>query len=90
MRRRLESRGFSLDVSPPAINWLAEMGYDPAYGARPVRRAVRQHLLNPLALALIGGDDAAARRSVHVRLGADENGLEISVGATDEEVTGSV
>ena len=34
----------------------AEAGYDPAYGARPVRRAVRDHLLNPLARSLIGHD----------------------------------
>ena len=60
---RLADQKHSLHVAPAAIEWIAEAGYDPAYGARPVRRAVRQHLLNPLARALIGadggGDDGA-------------------------------
>jgi len=57
VRERMVDKGLPLHVSDGAIEWLAEAGYDPAYGARPVRRAVRQHLLNPLARALIGHDE---------------------------------
>lgn len=51
---RLGDRALPLHVSNEAIEWLAAAGYDPAYGARPVGRAVRSHLLNPLAKAIIG------------------------------------
>lgn len=60
VRDRMVDKQMALHVSDGAVEWLAEAGY-PQYGARPVRRAVRQHLLNPLARALIGheggGDD---------------------------------
>mmetsp|Transcript_13663 Transcript_13663/g.32655 ORF Transcript_13663/g.32655 Transcript_13663/m.32655 type:complete len:510 (-) Transcript_13663:306-1835(-) len=52
---RLAEQGLHLRASRQAIGWIAEAGYEPAYGARPVRRAVRQHLLNPLARQLIHG-----------------------------------
>jgi len=54
VRERLRGRGLRLGVSPGALSWLAGVGYDPAYGARPVRRAVRQYVLNPLAQELLG------------------------------------
>ena len=37
VRTRLGARGLALHVSPSAVDWIARMGYDPAYGARPVR-----------------------------------------------------
>ena len=58
VERRLGQHALSLEVSEPAVSWLSEVGYDPAYGARPVGRAVRQHLLNPLARALISQEAA--------------------------------
>jgi ATP-dependent Clp protease ATP-binding subunit ClpB len=57
VRERMADRKLHLHVSDTAVEWLAEAGYDPQYGARPVRRAVRQHLLNPLARALIGHEE---------------------------------
>ena len=57
---RLAERQLGLHVSNGAIEWLAAAGYDPAYGARPVGRAVRSHLLNPLAKAIIGHADGAS------------------------------
>ena len=65
MRERLEEKALTLHISGGAIEWIAEAGYDPAYGARPVRRAVRQHLLNPLARALIG-HEAEGDEPTHV------------------------
>jgi len=62
---RLSERHLELHVSGGAVDWLAQAGYDPAYGARPVRRAVRQHLLNPLARAIIG-HEAESTDGMHV------------------------
>ncbi len=53
--RRLEERKISLSLSDAAKLHLAEVGYDPQYGARPLRRAIQRELLDPLALALLAG-----------------------------------
>ena len=52
---RLQTREITLDVTPAALRFLADRGWDPAFGARPLKRAVQRHLLDPLAEALIGG-----------------------------------
>jgi len=54
VRALLREREMELLVTPAAVQRLADAGYDPAYGARPVRRALRHHLLDPLAQVLIG------------------------------------
>ena len=83
LRGRLRARSLALKVSPAAVRWLADAGYDPAYGARPVRRAVRQHLLNPLAQALIA--DGAARDGARVLVdAAAAGGLSLRVRADSE------
>ncbi|OQA39238.1 MAG: Chaperone protein ClpB 1 [Chloroflexi bacterium ADurb.Bin325] len=51
----LEGQGLELELSPAAAAFLAEKGYDPAYGARPLKRAIQEHVQNPLALALLSG-----------------------------------
>ena len=55
LHERLEARQLDLEVSDSAINVLAREGYDPAFGARPVRRAIRQLIEDPLAYELIAG-----------------------------------
>jgi ATP-dependent Clp protease ATP-binding subunit ClpB len=58
MRRldqRLADQNLELILSERARRFLAERGYDPVYGARPLRRAIQQHIENPLALALLEG-----------------------------------
>ena len=52
---RLESRQLKLKLTQKATDFLIEKGYDPAYGARPLRRAVEKHLENPLAEELLKG-----------------------------------
>lgn len=56
VKEMLKSQGFTLDVTPQAIAWLAQEGYDPDYGARPVKRAIQQYLLNDLSKKLLAGD----------------------------------
>lgn len=52
---RLASRRITLDVSPESKQWLADKGYDPRYGARPLNRLIQKQVLNPLAMHLIQG-----------------------------------
>ncbi len=53
--KMLAERGLTLRLTDRARDFLAEAGYDPAYGARPLKRAIQEHLQNPLALALLQG-----------------------------------
>jgi ATP-dependent Clp protease ATP-binding subunit ClpB len=55
LRGRLAERRLSLEVSPAAEEWLANVGYDPDYGARPLRRVLQRNIEDPLALALLEG-----------------------------------
>jgi len=55
LRGRLAERRLSLEVSPEAEAWLAKTGYDPDYGARPLRRVLQRNIEDPLALALLEG-----------------------------------
>jgi ATP-dependent Clp protease ATP-binding subunit ClpB len=59
LRKRLESHGFGLMVSDEALDLLAEAGFDPVYGARPLKRAIQQQIENPLAQKILGGDFAS-------------------------------
>lgn len=52
----LSERGFTLAVSDAARDYLAEVGYDPDFGARPLKRAIQRELQDPLALKLLNGD----------------------------------
>jgi ATP-dependent Clp protease ATP-binding subunit ClpA len=52
----LKDRGIRLELTPAARNLLIEEGYDPQYGARPMRRAVQRLIQDPLALKLLAGD----------------------------------
>lgn len=53
---RLEQQGIKMHVSDEALGFIADQGYDPVYGARPLKRAIQKHLLDPLSLALLSGD----------------------------------
>ena len=56
VQQMLEEQDVELQVTPQAIDYLAEMGYDPDFGARPVKRAIQQHMLNDLSKKLLSGD----------------------------------
>ncbi|MDO4821182.1 MAG: ATP-dependent chaperone ClpB [Rothia sp. (in: high G+C Gram-positive bacteria)] len=55
MARRLEGRRLTLDVTPAATEWLGLAGYDPAYGARPLRRLVQREIGDRLAKGILAG-----------------------------------
>ena len=55
LRRRLSDRGLELAISPEAMDVLADRGYDPVYGARPLKRVLQKHLADPIATAILEG-----------------------------------
>ncbi len=55
LRKRLEDQGLGLELTDGAIAKLAEIGFDPVYGARPIRRAIQRELETPIARAIIAG-----------------------------------
>jgi ATP-dependent Clp protease ATP-binding subunit ClpB len=56
LSKRLRDRRISLEVTPAAREWLAITGYDPAYGARPLRRLVQREIGDRLARSLLAGE----------------------------------
>ncbi len=55
LRARLAERRLGLEVTPGASSWLAHVGFDPDFGARPLRRVIQREVEDPLALALLEG-----------------------------------
>ena len=52
---RLSARGIGLEITDAAKDWLGEVGYDPTFGARPLKRAIQRNLENRLAEDLLAG-----------------------------------
>jgi len=59
LRKRLQDREIGLEVSEQALDLLGEAGFDPVYGARPMKRAIQQQLENPLAQQILAGNFVA-------------------------------
>jgi ATP-dependent Clp protease ATP-binding subunit ClpB len=55
LKKRLQEKSFMLDIDSQVLDYLAEIGYDSVYGARPLKRAIQQALENPLARDLLAG-----------------------------------
>jgi ATP-dependent Clp protease ATP-binding subunit ClpB len=75
LERLLADRKITLAIDDRAREWLANTGYDPVYGARPLKRAIQRDLQNPLAQQILEGRVADGAT---VAVGAGENGLTIS------------
>ncbi|MCY1346253.1 Chaperone protein ClpB [compost metagenome] len=58
LRKRLAERELSLELSPEALDKLIAVGYDPVYGARPLKRAIQRWIENPLAQQILAGQFA--------------------------------
>lgn len=56
---RLREQDMQIEISPAAMEWLGNVGYDPVYGARPLKRVIQNHLETPLAKAILSGEFTA-------------------------------
>jgi len=77
LRKMLAERKITLDLDAPAIAWLAEAGYDPVYGARPLKRVIQRELQNPLAKLILEG---RVKDADTVRVGVGSKGLTLESG----------
>jgi ATP-dependent Clp protease ATP-binding subunit ClpC len=56
VQERLSEHGLNVQLTDAARNWLADVGYDPDFGARPLRRALQKHVESPLSVSVLSGD----------------------------------
>ena len=73
---RVSERGVTIELSDAARDLLGNLGYDPAYGARPLKRVIQKRLVDPLARGLLAGEYAAGDR---ILVDADEGELRFTV-----------
>ena len=69
--KRLGNQNLKLDISPEAVNWLASVGYDPQYGARPVNRLLQKYVLNELSREILSGK-ISSNQSIRIVMEDDE------------------
>ncbi|MCU1476128.1 MAG: ATP-dependent chaperone ClpB [Subtercola sp.] len=87
LARRVSERGLSLAVTPDARAWLADRGYDPVYGARPLRRLMQREIDDRLSMALLSGTIRDGE-TVFVGLQPDDSGLTVAAATADDLVLG--
>jgi ATP-dependent Clp protease ATP-binding subunit ClpB len=75
MQSLLADRKIDLQLDTAALKWLADTGYDPAYGARPLKRVIQRSLQNPLASLILEG---AVSDGETVAISAGKDGLTIN------------
>lgn len=75
LQKLLDDRKIVLELKDEARSWLADKGYDPVYGARPLKRAIQRHLQDPLAELILSGD---VMDGEFVLIGATEFGLTVN------------
>jgi len=78
LRRRLAERRITLELSPEAKRFLAERGYDPVFGARPLKRVIQRELETPLAKKILAGE---VQDGAYLRVNAGPQGLSFEVQA---------
>ena len=79
---RLADLGITFELTPEAGLWLAKEGFDPVFGARPLRRAVQRHLENSLSKEILGGK---FKPGDHVVVDAGESGLVLAGSAAEAQ-----
>jgi len=69
---RLRERGISVEVTKKALEFLVNAGWDPQFGARPLRRAIQKHIINPLSVKLLAGE---VRDDETIKVDSDGKGI---------------
>ena len=86
LQKRLEDRKIQIDLTDSAKSWLARRGYDPVYGARPLKRVILKELQDPLARLMLNDE---VTEECNVRVDADDDGLILN-GIPNEYTKGNV
>jgi ATP-dependent Clp protease ATP-binding subunit ClpB len=87
LRKRLATRNIKLFVSDAAKKLLADEGYDPVYGARPLRRVIQHRIENPLSTRILAGEFADGET---IRIDTDANHHEFTFGKGAEVLEGEL
>jgi ATP-dependent Clp protease ATP-binding subunit ClpA len=74
VQSRIVERGITFELTPEASDWLGREGFDPVYGARPLRRAIQRFLVNPLSKGILAGDFQEGNRII---VDAGDTGLSL-------------
>ena len=72
MEALAEKQGITMEVTDEAKDWLAKLGYDPTFGARPLKRVIQKHVVNELSARILSGE---IKEGDTVEVGLDERGL---------------
>jgi ATP-dependent Clp protease ATP-binding subunit ClpB len=80
MQARLKDRKINITLSEEAREFLARVGYDPVYGARPLKRAIRKYIQDPLALQILQGK---VKEGAKVNISPDRKGDDLLITVTE-------
>ncbi|ENZ6559709.1 ATP-dependent Clp protease ATP-binding subunit [Enterococcus faecium] len=85
--KRLKEQDIQVKITPSAIDVIGKAGFDPEYGARPIRRALQKEIEDRLSEALLGGE---IRLGDHVTVGASKGKITLNVRGPKKEIVGSL
>ena len=84
IQERMNERGLMVAVTEAAAHWLAQQGYDPAFGARPLKRALQKFVESPLSIRLLGGEFSEGDKII---VDLDENANELAFRQASESIS---
>jgi ATP-dependent Clp protease ATP-binding subunit ClpB len=70
--KQLGEQGIQIELTNEALDWLAQLGYDPTYGARPLKRVIQKRILNELSKAILSG---SINRDSKVKIELDDKNM---------------
>jgi len=82
VHKNLGLQGISIELTESAKDYLVELGYEPQFGARPLKRTIEKHLINPLAIEVLGGNYVAGDK---IFIGTDKHGLTFTESVPEKE-----
>jgi ATP-dependent Clp protease ATP-binding subunit ClpB len=86
LRKNLAERGIEIELDDSAKELLVQEGYDPVYGARPLKRAIQSMIQNPLAVKLLGSDIVSGQK---VRVSAENGEMKFTPVPDEQKAAGS-
>ena len=84
IQERMNERGLKVELTEAAAHWLAQQGYDPAFGARPLKRALQKFVESPLSIRLLGGEFSEGDKII---VDLDENANELAFRQASESIS---